>query len=171
MVPHEIGATVKGVYQRRIESIDVGEHDLRALGREQLRCRCALPAAPSGDDCDLACETRSLDASLPSVAERSRSVLCDRLCGADDETCEPLIVRSSRSTGPAAEFQACSPFGILRRLCVVAVKLVHGLAIAAQTHRGVRVIPRLLLRSIMQMEAPRKSLGSLLQSGCSGFSR
>src|SRR5271170_1605106 len=83
-------------------SIEVGEHDLRALGREQLRCRYALAAAPSGDDCDLACETLSHDGSLPSVAERSRSVLCDCLCGADDETCEPLIVRSSRSTGPAA---------------------------------------------------------------------
>src|ERR1700675_1888282 len=90
-----------------------------------------------------------------------------------DENEQKLEINRFRCRAAVQNSPACSPFGILRRLGlgVVAVKLVHGLAIAAQTHRGVGVIPRLLLRSIMQMEAPRKSLGSLLQSGCSRFSR
>src|SRR5580692_6008742 len=58
-----------------------------------------------------------------------------------------------------------------RALRVVAVKSVHRLGIAAQTHHGVRLISRMLLGSIVQMEALGKALGSLLQDGCSRFPR
>jgi hypothetical protein len=66
IVPHEKRVPREGVHQRRVGSIDIGEHDLCALRCEQLRRRGALPPARSGDDCDLACETRPHDASLPS---------------------------------------------------------------------------------------------------------
>src|SRR5271168_696783 len=102
IVPHEMHATVKRVYQRRIRNIDVGEHDLRAFGGEQLRRRCALPSAPAGDNRDLACETRSHDASLSFVAERSRAVLCARFRKADGEVAGLFIVRPLRSRGRLA---------------------------------------------------------------------
>jgi hypothetical protein len=56
-------------------------------------------------------------------------------------------------------------------LRIVAVESAHRLGIAAQTHRGVNLIPLVLPGSIMQMEARGQGLGLPLQHACSRLSQ